>query len=917
MLRILRRCVSTSQRKASQGDLLEMRRGDVPMIGILLKDTRLNQLHSRDVSIMLSNGSTIQYNEAWDLPLLRHSTWRSNQNAIRDQLELMQIVKQIEPFCSTVTSLIAETYSDFLELHSKLISDDLDFVSVSEAAKRLFRTSEPSCEQRHCVFRQLYSNSTHYIPPNFFHLVSSESFRIRPLREVENLRLLSFHIQNKSSLYNAFFAKCKRRIITFRSKDRTFDSSIPPFTPFELLFIQAMRDALAHPQSSQSFERTLVYHHMMHRFKNFYDGKIHSKNLALLLQEIGQLAPWENAVLTRQHKVSTSPLFNTNKSLELDAEAAHVLGDNQPDAPCLRLTEFKDQLVLPSALPNPSSDSLLSPAIYERDTCEAKRTEFEGTAYIIDDADAKELDDAISVEKTDNGTWLHVHVADPTARIPPNHILALTAQLKTTSVYFPEQHAPMFSASSPTSQMDLRTSKLCLTFSAKIGATGEILDYRVSPGVSKTSVLMTYNDVDAVIDHSYLYGFNMVESDNPIWIREQLNRLKKEKTNIWQTLDPEHVQEIRSIQQVTMSHLKHRVSKGAFNVDKPCATVSVSNYSGLASIYSDQYIEGKSKCPTVSVNPFNAQHMSPSQNMVSEAMIIAGRVAARFCHDHKIPVPYRCQPSPFKTMAHLKTSIDASKLRTMFERVVDGRDRVNGVFGFKEGSALFRYMQPGTLDLRPLAHSSMGISGIHDSDSSMGGYINVTSPLRRYIDFMVHHQIKAHFMDQKPPFSHQDIERLIPDLENKTRGAKYLAKRSETFWMLEWARRREYISRIYGKDHKSLVPDVYGCIRIPPVDTQHRIGTFSNRNAKQLSVAGTAPVYHGIVEWIGQDRSKYARIKVIELNGMVVRCDLPVLGGESKVGDIIKCRIRSIDPEKLELIAYSDRFYDNQFVVSN
>ena len=62
----------------------------------------------------------------------------------------------------------------------------------------------------------------------------------------------------------------------------------------------------------------------------------------------------------------------------------------------------------------------------------------------IDPADAHDFDDAISLEKLDNGHWqLGVHIADVTFFVPPKSPLDREARERATSVYLPDRVIPM------------------------------------------------------------------------------------------------------------------------------------------------------------------------------------------------------------------------------------------------------------------------------------------------------------------------------------------------------------------------------------------------------------------------------------------------------------------------------------------
>ena len=156
---------------------------------------------------------------------------------------------------------------------------------------------------------------------------------------------------------------------------------------------------------------------------------------------------------------------------------------------------------------------------------------------------------------------------------------------------------------------------------------------------------------------------------------------------------------------------------------------------------------------TVFVSSSMTSAMSPAHTLVGEAMVIAGRVAARFCLDRKIPVLYRGQGS-------MGPDVGDGQRDRIVEQNIRERCEKSGIFceivcikrigmlPYNFNQDLFKYMSGAVNDPLPLMHSSMGIPGIDPESgdggaSGMVGYLKVTSPLRRFMDMVR----SAHFID--------------------------------------------------------------------------------------------------------------------------------------------------------------------------
>ena len=105
--------------------------------------------------------------------------------------------------------------------------------------------------------------------------------------------------------------------------------------------------------------------------------------------------------------------------------------------------------------------------------------------YVIDSASSFELDDGISVEATEDPAmyWIHVHIADPTAWLRPEHALSQTARHKYSSVYFPEIMLPMLPTDVTNHKMSLSSKNTplnVLRFSALVDSSyGKVSSYDV------------------------------------------------------------------------------------------------------------------------------------------------------------------------------------------------------------------------------------------------------------------------------------------------------------------------------------------------------------------------------------------------------------------------------------------------------
>ncbi|MFW5942221.1 MAG: ribonuclease catalytic domain-containing protein [Chloroflexota bacterium] len=166
-----------------------------------------------------------------------------------------------------------------------------------------------------------------------------------------------------------------------------------------------------------------------------------------------------------------------------------------------------------------------------------------------------------------------------------------------------------------------------------------------------------------------------------------------------------------------------------------------------------------------------------SRDLVREAMLIAGEAAARFAVDHDIPIPFTIQDPPDPLDQQLEGPAGQFALRRCFKR-----------------------SQAAT---SPGAHAGLGLSL----------YAQTTSPLRRYLDLVVHQQLRA-FLRQEPLLDETAILERVGAAEAVRGEVRYAERLSNEHWTLvyllqnpDWQGEAVVVEQ-YGQRSKLLVPDL-------------------------------------------------------------------------------------------------------------
>jgi ribonuclease R len=327
-------------------------------------------------------------------------------------------------------------------------------------------------------------------------------------------------------------------------------------------------------------------------------------------------------------------------------------------------------------------------------------TEF--TICTIDPVDARDFDDAISLEKTDKGHWmLGVHIADVSHFVQPKTPLDREAHDRATSVYLPDRVIPMLPEIISNNLASLQPHKVRYALTAMIEMTPEGIPVAtdVFKSAIKSARRFTYEEVD-----EYL-------ANRPAW--------KKKLTPAVHAL-------LARMHELAMMLRGRRFKRGALELSMPEMKIDLDK---------DGRVTGARLAQNTESHQIIEEFMLAANEAVAEQLAEAGLIFLRRVHGSPDPRKMRLLT---EFVRELGFDVDNLENRFELQKLLDslkGDSREHAV-----NYATLRSMQRAIYSPEEEGHYALA------SDT----YCHFTSPIRRYPDLTVHRLIDLLNRGKKP-----------------------------------------------------------------------------------------------------------------------------------------------------------------------
>lgn len=314
----------------------------------------------------------------------------------------------------------------------------------------------------------------------------------------------------------------------------------------------------------------------------------------------------------------------------------------------------------------------------------------------IDGTLTKDFDDALSIEDFSDYYRVGIHISDVAELVPAGSPIDIEAMSRVTSIYLPETKIPMMPQEISEGLCSLKQNELrhAVSVFVDLDKDGNVLNYNIRETVVTVTRRLTYGEVVSLVNQD-------VDITNLYVLAKKLRR--------------------------------KRFANNAMVLNIPEIKIWIDQETG-----------------EISVNKINGNSLS--QLIVSEFMILANHLIARFLNSKKIPCIFRTQEPPVKTI------------------IKPG-----------EVDLLLNYLQR-----KNLSRVILMTSAYPHSFLGLNAYTTATSPIRRYSDLVTQRQLKAVLNGDPSVYTEKEIQEIIYSITEPQANAMLIRRHRVKYWILKY-----------------------------------------------------------------------------------------------------------------------------------
>ena len=398
--------------------------------------------------------------------------------------------------------------------------------------------------------------------------------------------------------------------------------------------------------------------------------------------------------------------------------------------------------------------------------------------FTIDPADAKDFDDALSVEWVNGELFVGIHIADVSHYLRPDTELDKEAYARGTSVYLVDRCVPMLPENLSNGLCSLRPNedKLCFSAVFKMDHNGHVLEEWFGRTVINSNHRFSYEQAQEIIEwKDYNAMSNLFKKIGLVdfSIDEKVDEDLVKATKLGNA--------IVALDKIAKKMRKVRLSKGSISFDKQEVKFQ---------------LDKKNKPVGI-----NFKVAKDSNKLIEEFMLLANRHVAQYINSRGLPNVNRAHDKPNdEKLANLKEFISQFGYEIRIDTPEETTKTLNQLLLDVRGTAeedminnlVVRTMQKANYTTKNIGHYGLGFKD----------YSHFTSPIRRYPD-VITHRLLSLYLENKP---------TLPKIEKLENRCQHLSEREKKAQKAERDSIKYmqcvYMSENIGKVFKGIVSSV-------------------------------------------------------------------------------------------------------------
>lgn len=377
--------------------------------------------------------------------------------------------------------------------------------------------------------------------------------------------------------------------------------------------------------------------------------------------------------------------------------------------------------------------------------------------FTIDGFDAKDLDDAVSIEMKENGNYyLGVHIADVSHYVKERSPIDREAVERGNSVYLIDRVIPMLpkALSNGICSLNPRVDRLTLSVLMEIDKSGNVVEHKIVESVINSKERLTYDYVS-----DYLEDENSEAKDKVESVKEELKLMED------------------------LCHILYakRERRGSIDFEFPEAKI----------ILDEQGVPVE----------IRKEDRRIANRIIEEFMLVSNETVAEQFFWAEVPFLYRTHEEPSS-----EKIADFNKLIHNFGYILKGKQEIHPkelqllmkeIRGKKEepliSMLLLRSLKKAIYNAEPGIH--FGLAAQY--------YSHFTAPIRRYPDLVIHRIIKMFIKGKLSIRTQEKLEANLPDIAEHTSMTERRAEQAER--EVEDMKKAQYMSKYIGEEFEGIV----------------------------------------------------------------------------------------------------------------